>query len=109
MIATTVEIKQGGLASSGDYQRFIEIDGVRYSHILDPLTGWPVQGLTAVSVIAPHCVIAGSTSTIPMLRGARGKAWLDEVELPYLWFDDDGRLFRAGVGVARSGQAESLV
>ena len=90
---TTVNLKRGGLASSGDYQRFIEIDGQRYSHILNPKTGWPVQGLRAVSVIAPHCLIAGSTSTIAMLKGEAGKQWLDETLVPYLWVDDESHLF----------------
>jgi thiamine biosynthesis lipoprotein len=96
-IATSMRLKQGGLASSGDYQRFIEIDGVRYSHILNPLTGWPVAGLRAVSVVAPHCLIAGSTSTIAVLKGEKGKAWLAETDLPHLWFDEDGELFRSRI------------
>ena len=91
-IVTTVNLKQGGLASSGDYQRFIVIDGKRYGHILNPKTGWPVQGLRAVSVIGPQCLIAGSTSTIAMLLGDNGKQWLDDVGLPYLWFDANNQL-----------------
>jgi thiamine biosynthesis lipoprotein len=51
-------------------------------------TGWPVQGLRAVSVIVPQCLVAGSKSTIAMLKGNAGKTWLDEVGLPYLWFDE---------------------
>ena len=85
-------MKYGGLASSGDYQRFIEVGGRRYSHILNPKTGWPVQGLHAVSVIAPHCLIAGSTSTIAMLKGEAGKQWLDETRVPYLWLDEKCQL-----------------
>ena len=104
--ATTVQIKQGGVASSGDYQRFIEIDGVRYSHILNPSTGWPVRGLRAVSVVAPHCLIAGSTSTIAMFKGEGGKTWLDQTNLPYLWFDEAGDLFRnQGQGAGKAGRA----
>lgn len=92
-IITTVNLKYGGLASSGDYQRFVIIDGQRYSHILNPKTGWPVRGLRAVSVIAPHCLIAGSTSTIAMLKAEDGKSWLNETGLPYLWVDDENELF----------------
>ena len=92
-VITSIELKQGGLASSGDYQRSMVIDNKRYSHILNPLTGWPVQGLRAVSVVAPHCLIAGSTSTIAMLKGEDGKRWLDSTGLSYLWFDDQGKCF----------------
>lgn len=92
-VATTVNLTYGGLASSGDYQRCMIIDGKRYGHILNPKTGWPVEGLRAVSVIAPQCLVAGSTSTIAMLKGESGKQWLADVELPYLWFDDGGTMF----------------
>ena len=92
-VITSVELKQGGLASSGDYQRFMLIDGQRYSHILDPRTGWPVRGLRAVSVVGPNCLIAGSTSTIGMLKGEAGKAWLDSTGMTYIWIDEDGECF----------------
>ncbi len=92
-VITSIELKQGGLASSGDYQRSMVIADKRYSHILNPKTGWPVQGLRAVSVIAPHCLIAGSTSTIAMLKGEEGKRWLDKTGLSYLWIDEQGKCF----------------
>jgi len=70
------------------------IDGIRYSHMLNPKTGWPVRGLRAVSVLAPHCLIAGSTSTIAMLMGAAGKHWLATTGLTYIWVDEQGECFR---------------
>ncbi len=100
-VITSIELKQGGLASSGDYQRSMVIDDKRYSHILNPKTGWPVQGLRAVSVIAPHCLIAGSTSTIAMLKGEEGKQWLDTTGLSYLWIDDQGKCFRHQSGASK--------
>ena len=48
-VMANVEISQGALASSGDYERCITFDGRRYGHILDPRTGWPVRGLSSVS------------------------------------------------------------
>lgn len=92
-VITSVELKQGGLASSGDYQRCMVIEGKRYSHILNPMTGWPVQGMRAVSVVGPHCLIAGSTSTIAMLKGEEGKPWLDSTGLTYIWIDEQGECF----------------
>jgi FAD:protein FMN transferase len=86
----TLALSQGALASSGDYQRCIELDGVRYSHILNPRTGRPVRGLAAVSIVADHCVVAGSAATIAMLMEANGKSWLQELGLPHLWVDVDG-------------------
>jgi len=81
----------GAIASSGDYERCIIIDGKRYSHVLNPKTGWPVGHLTSVTVISEHCVIAGSASTIAMLKQEQGPAWLNELGLPHLWTDIEGR------------------
>jgi len=87
----------GALATSGDYARFLRIDGRRYGHILDPRTGWPVLGLVSVSVIAASCLVAGSLSTIAMLRGRAGIEWLRSLDVPHLWIDADGG--RGGSGV----------
>ena len=86
-----VTLPEGALASSGDYERCIVIDGERYGHILNPLTGWPVRGLVAVSVLAPQCLVAGSSATIAMLHEAEeALAWLETLGLP--WFAVDAQL-----------------
>ena len=88
-----VALARGGLASSGDYERFIEIDGKRYAHILDPRTGWPVTSLAAVSVVAEHCLVAGTASTVAMLMGEQGGAqWLEELGLPHVRVDQRGEV-----------------
>ena len=69
----------GGLAvsdlavsASGDYARFFTHDGVRYGHILDPRTGWPVaNGMRAVTVVANSCLEAGIYSTAVFVLGHR--------------------------------------
>jgi len=63
-----VLLSKGGLASSGDYERFMVVDGIRYAHILNPHTGWPVNSLASASVYAEQCVVAGTSSTIAMQR-----------------------------------------
>src|SRR5690606_33912819 len=84
-VLQTLELFSGALASSGDYERCIEIGGVRYGHILNPLTGWPVRHIAAVSVAADFCVIAGSAATIGMLMEDKGAQWLQALGLPHLW------------------------
>ncbi|MES2606722.1 MAG: FAD:protein FMN transferase [Pseudomonadota bacterium] len=86
----TLALQGGALASSGDYQRCITVAGVRYGHILNPFTGWPVRKLAAVSVVADFCVIAGSAATIAMLKDEEGVEWLRQLGLPHLWVDVDG-------------------
>jgi len=88
----TVSLHRGGLASSGDYERCILLDGVRYGHILNPKTGWPVRHLASVSVVADLCLIAGSASTIAMLMEADGPAWLADLGLPHFWVDVHGEV-----------------
>ncbi|MFQ3236127.1 MAG: thiamine biosynthesis lipoprotein [Paraglaciecola sp.] len=89
----TIPLMGGGLASSGDYQRFIVLNDEKYTHILNPKTGWPVKGLTAVSVWAPQCVVAGTLATIAMLKGeVEGKQWLQDVGCNYLTVDRSGRV-----------------
>jgi thiamine biosynthesis lipoprotein len=91
-VMATLDLFHGAIATSGDYERFIEIDGRRYGHILSPRTGMPVCGLAGVSVAAPECVVAGSTTTIAMLMEDRGPEWLDEVGLPHVWMDQKLRI-----------------
>lgn len=87
-----LELFGGGLASSGDYQRCIVIDGQRYSHIINPKTGWPARRMASVSVVGNFCLIAGSASTIGMLKEDAAEAWLTELGLPCVWMDNDGKV-----------------
>lgn len=87
-----IELISGGLASSGDYERCLVIDGKRYCHILSPKSGWPVQGLAAVTVQAEQCLVAGSVSTIAMLKEFRGEQWLENSGLPHVWMDIHGKI-----------------
>jgi FAD:protein FMN transferase len=87
-----LKLTTGALASSGDYERFQLIDGVRYSHLLNPKTGWPVTGLRAVSIVAEHCVVAGSVATIAMLKANSGLAWLHSSGLPFLCCQSSGQI-----------------
>ncbi|GBL03626.1 FAD:protein FMN transferase [Glaciecola sp. KUL10] len=84
----TIPMISGGLASSGDYQRFIEIDGERYCHIVNPKTGWPTKGLAGVSVFTEQCVVAGTLSTIAMLKGAEGLSWLRQLGCQFVAIDE---------------------
>jgi thiamine biosynthesis lipoprotein len=86
----TLELHRGALASSGDYERCIVFEGVRYGHILNPRTGWPVRHLASVSVVGDLCVVAGSAATIAMLREERGPDWLEASGVPSCWVDVHG-------------------
>lgn len=65
----SVSFNAGAVATSGDYDRYFEHDGQRYSHIIDPRTGWPVSGVAATTVIAPTAMAADALSTAGFVLG----------------------------------------
>ncbi|HUQ27067.1 MAG TPA: FAD:protein FMN transferase [Usitatibacter sp.] len=89
-LLATLPVSSGALATSGDYERFIEVDGIRHCHVLDPRTGRSARGLQSVTVHGPSCLVAGSATTIAMLKGRDdGLAWLAELGLAHLAVADD--------------------
>jgi thiamine biosynthesis lipoprotein len=64
-----IEINGGSVATSGDYERYFEVDGVRYSHILDPRTGWPARGVIQTTAAAPTGIEADALSTTLFVLG----------------------------------------
>jgi FAD:protein FMN transferase len=85
-----IEVFGGGMATSGDYERFFELDGKRYCHVLNPRTGWPVTHWQSITVLAPNTTMAGALTTIVMLKGAEGLDWLDTQDVSYLAVRHDG-------------------
>ena len=96
-VVARVALSAGALATSGDYERFFEVDGRRYCHILNPRTGYSATGLQSASVIAPLCLVAGSLSTIAMLKGRDGCDFLDGQSFPSLRVDANGVLTRHAI------------
>jgi thiamine biosynthesis lipoprotein len=92
-LLATIPVSAGAIATSGDYERFVEVDGVRHCHVLDPRTGRSARGVSSVTVHAPTCLVAGSATTIAMLKGERdGVAWLRALGLPFLCALETGDL-----------------
>ena len=74
-----IDLHAGALATSGDTYRFVEADGTRLPHILDPRDGRPVRGAPrSVTVAAPTCTQAGMLTTLAMLQGAGAEKFLVE-------------------------------
>ncbi|WP_434421544.1 FAD:protein FMN transferase [Nannocystis pusilla] len=68
-----IPARDRAVVTSGDYQRFIEFEGVRYSHILDPRTGFPVpeeRSLQSITILAPNATEADAYATAVAVLGA---------------------------------------
>ena len=77
LASAAIELRGGAIATSGDSRRYLLKDGKRYSHILDPRTGWPVEGAPrSVTVAAATTVEAGMLATFASLRGVEAEAFL---------------------------------
>jgi thiamine biosynthesis lipoprotein len=75
-----IYLRNAAITTSGDLWQFIEIDGQRRSHILDPKTGYGVVGPTMVTVIAPTCIEADVAATAVSVLGCeRGFALISEL------------------------------
>jgi len=81
---TEFELLQGGIATSGDTRRYLLKNGIRYSHILDPRTGWPAKNAPhSVTVAAGTCTEAGILATLAMLQGKQAEAFLKAQEVRF--------------------------
>ena len=79
-----IRLMNGALATSGDARRFLLKDGIRYSHILDPVTGWPVTNAPrSITVAADTCTQAGMPATLAMLQGENAESFLSQQEIQY--------------------------
>lgn len=64
-----LRVSNGAVGTSGAGEQFIEVDGVRYGHVIDPRTGWPASGVLSASVIAKHAAAADALSTAFLIGG----------------------------------------
>jgi FAD:protein FMN transferase len=71
--ALTVELRDRAVSVSGSYEKSFEVGGVRYSHIMDPRTGRPVQGVLSVAVLAPTGTEGDALDNVLFVQGL-GKA-----------------------------------
>lgn len=95
-LQAAVPLIDAAMATSGTYRKFYEKDGKKYSHTIDPKTGYPVDhNLLSVTVMAPNCTNADAMATAFLVMGVEGtKQFLEEhseLQLEvYLIFDNGG-------------------
>jgi thiamine biosynthesis lipoprotein len=80
----SVQLERGALTTSGDARRYLLKEGIRYGHVLNPLTGWPARNAPAsVTVAGNTCTEAGILSTLALLHGDGAERFLDEQGVTY--------------------------
>lgn len=86
------------LATSGNYEKYIMIDGKKYSHTINPKTGLPVTGIKSVTIITPNAEIADAMATPVMIMGIH--AGLDMInqmkDIEAIIVDDDDKIYTSG-------------
>lgn len=96
-MADILSLKNAAVTTSGDYEKFVVIDGKRYSHIINPKTGMPSTGLTGVTVIGPNAEMCNGFSTSMMVLGKeKGLAFINQQkEYAALLITDNGKIIRS--------------
>ena len=97
VVQQRVEIRDQGIVTSGSYRKYVERDGKRYSHCIDPTTGYPVEhNLLSATVIAETSVWADALASLCMVMGMEKSLpiinSLDGVEAYYIFVNDQGEL-----------------
>ena len=96
-LTTIVPINNGAVTTSGSYEKFVVFDGKRYSHIINPATGYPATGLCSVTVFGPNAETANGLSTSLMVLGkTAGLVLLDKFpDYSCLMITDAGKVVKS--------------
>ncbi|MNI57847.1 Thiamine biosynthesis lipoprotein ApbE precursor [compost metagenome] len=83
------------IATSGSYEKFVTINGKRYSHTIDPKTGLPVSGVKSVSIICPSAELADALATPVVVMGVKiGLELINQIkQVACIVIDDHDRVF----------------
>ena len=91
------KLDNNAVVTSGNYEKFVEFNGIRYSHIIDPRTGWPAYGLTSVSIFAPKAELADALATSVFVMGKdTGLDFINQMPgIECVIVDDQGKIYES--------------
>ena len=73
-------VEDKAVATSGNYEKYVDLGGVRYTHIIDPRNGWPVKGLRSVTIISPSAELSDALATAVFVMGKEaGMSLIDQL------------------------------
>lgn len=94
-VFSTLQITDSAVATSGNYEKYVLINGVKYSHTIDPKTGYPIRGIKSVTTICPNAEFADAIATPIMVMGVeKGLFLVNQIKgLECIIIDDQNQLF----------------
>ena len=94
---SSLQLSNMALATSGNYEKYVFINGKRYSHTIDPRTGLPVSGIKSVSILCPNAEIADALTTPVMIMGIRaGLDMINQINgIGCIIIDDNNQIFNS--------------
>jgi thiamine biosynthesis lipoprotein len=90
----SIPIQQGALATSGNYEKYFDLDGIRYCHVINPKTGMPVNYWKSISVLGVNATQSGTYTTIAMLKEDKALPWLISENISFLAIDLNDEQFK---------------
>lgn len=92
-----IALKNTAITTSGSYEKFVVFNGKRYSHIINPVTGYPATGLCSVTILGPNAEIANGFSTSAMVLGKKEATKLlnQFPNYQYLFITDSGKIIKS--------------
>jgi FAD:protein FMN transferase len=92
-----LDISDVAVATSGNYEKFVVIDGKKYSHTIDPKTGLPVMGVKSVTIISPNAEIADAMATPVMVMGIKvGLDLINQMQgIACIIIDENNKIFKS--------------
>jgi thiamine biosynthesis lipoprotein len=90
-------IKEGAVVTSGDYEKYVEFNGIRYAHIINPKTGYPATGIISATVFAPSAELADALATSVFVMGIEvGLALINQLpDIECIIVDEQGQLHKS--------------
>ncbi len=90
-------LDNNAVVTSGNYEKYVEFNGKRYTHIIDPRTGWPVTGLTSATVFAPKAELADALATSVFVMGIEtGLDFINQLPgIECVIVDDQGKIHKS--------------
>ena len=87
----------GSIGTSGNYENFVEFNGVKYTHIIDPRTGWPVHGIASVTLFGPNAELSTAlTKAIFVMGKDVGIDIIKQIKgIEYVVVDEEGKIYKS--------------